>query len=580
MSSDIVFDIEADGLNPTQIFCVVAEKDGELFEFTNRDEFAAFVEENEGNDFYAHNGTSYDYPVLSRLWDIVIPERHRWDTLVLSRLASPSRDGGHALKSWGVRLGFPKGEHYEFDRFSPELLEYCRQDVRVTRRVLDEVNRELEGFDRRAVQLEHDVARIIFQQEVNGWKLDERRCFELVAELVEKKHELEEAVHHRFRPRCKAVRTVIPKKTKAGAWALPQIKCLGENAVRVVGGSFTLVDWPTFNLGSRKQIGEYLQMFGWKPTQFTETGQPVVSEKALARVKGIPEASLIADYLTVEKRIGMAQSWLDLVGSDGRVHGRVNSNGAVTGRMTHYSPNMAQVTSGSKIYGKEMRQCWICEEGYSIVGMDADGLELRMLAHYMDDPDYVKTVSEGSKDDGTDVHTSNMRAAGLSTRDQAKTFIYAFLYGAGDEKIGSIIGGSRREGKEIKAKFLRRTPALARLKDRVERASARGWLKGLDGRRIQVRSTHAALNTLLQGAGAVVMKQALVRLDTMAGAHKLDYRMVGNIHDEIQTEVLASQAEKFGQLACYAVARAGKDLGLRCPTAGTFQVGKTWAETH
>jgi DNA polymerase-1 len=221
-----------------------------------------------------------------------------------------------------------------------------------------------------------------------------------------------------------------------------------------------------------------------------------------------------------------------------------------------------------------MRAAWIAEDGYKIVGVDAEGLELRLLAHYMNDPAYIKEVVDG------DVHTANQHAAGLSTRDEAKTFIYAFLYGAGDAKIGTIVGGDRAAGKALKSKFLRGLPALASLKERVERASRKGFLVGLDGRKIGVRSAHSALNALLQGGGAVVMKQALVNLDRMAKAQSLNYKFVGNIHDEIQSEVIEAEAERYGKLAAYAVAKAGKDLKLRCPMAAQYKIGNNWQETH
>jgi DNA polymerase I-like protein with 3'-5' exonuclease and polymerase domains len=404
--------------------------------------------------------------------------------------------------------------------------------------------------------------------------LDQEKCWDLLGELKEKKFELEDEVHERFVPRCKAVKEVHPKIKRDGTTSMVGLKYLGDDCLALVGGPHTRVDFPEFNLGSRKQIGEYLQWFGWKPTVFTEGGQPKVDEKTLAGVDDIPEAQLIADYLTVEKRIAMVQSWLDAVGDDGRVHGRVNSNGAVTGRMTHFSPNMAQVTAGTKVYGKQMRQCWTSRPGYKIVGCDASGLELRMLAHYMNDDAYTKEVLEG------DIHTANQHAAGLATRDLAKTFIYAFLYGAGDAKIGSIVGGNATAGRRLKQQFLDNTPALKRLRDRVEAAAQRGWLKGLDGRRIQVRSPHAALNTLLQGAGAVVMKQALVFLHDYATTAALDFMFVGNIHDEIQTEVHEDDAESFGRLAVRAIEKAGEHFNLRCPVTGEYKVGDTWEETH
>ena len=567
MKTEVVLDIETNGLTPDTIWCLVDSEgntctDGYTFK--------------EGNIYYAHNGIGFDYPVLHRLWDgrCGSYSKRLKDTLVLSRLASPSRDGGHSLDAWGSRLGFPKGDHSDWSTYSPAMLTYCKRDVSVTERVLSTLKRELEGFSEKSIELEHQVAWIITKQERNGWKLDQEKVFLLLAELKEKKDELEEEVHKTFKPKYQFVKEIVPKTNKDGTTSKVGLKYLGDECLLLVGGAHSRVELVEFNLGSRKQIGERLQALGWKPTKFTPTGQPEVSETILMSLSGFPEAELIADYMTVQKRIAMAQSWLDFVQEDGRVHGRVNSNGAVTGRMTHMEPNMAQVTAGSKIYGTEMRQCWIAEDGYVIVGCDASGLELRMLAHYMNDDEYTQELLDG------DIHTVNQQNAGLPTRDSAKTFIYAFLYGAGDAKIGSIVGGSKQEGKRLKAKFLRNTPALEALRDRVQAAARRGWLKGLDGRRISVRSSHAALNTLLQGAGAVVMKQALVNLDRMARAHNLDFKFVGNIHDEMQTEVRKEHAEKFGKLAVYAIEKAGQDLGLRCPVTGEYKIGSSWAETH
>jgi DNA polymerase-1 len=300
-----------------------------------------------------------------------------------------------------------------------------------------------------------------------------------------------------------------------------------------------------------------------------------VSEDILKNVKGIPEAALIASYLLVGKRIAQVSSWLEAVDADtGRVHGYVNTNGAVTGRMTHSKPNLAQVPSAGSLYGPECRSCWIVDEGYKLVGIDASGLELRMLAHYMNDADYTNTILTG------DIHIANQKAAGLDTRNQAKTFIYAYIYGAGDERIGSIAGGGRVVGKRLKDSFLKATPALAKLKENVAQAASRGYIQGLDGRKVFIRSEHAALNSCLQSAGAIIMKQALVILDKFATLWKLDYRLVGNIHDEFQVEVKADQADRFGRLAADCITAAGLHFNLRCPLAGDFKVGSNWAETH
>ncbi|MDP6583374.1 MAG: DNA polymerase, partial [Anaerolineales bacterium] len=332
--------------------------------------------------------------------------------------------------------------------------------------------------------------------------------------------------------------------------------------------------YPEFNLGSRQQIAKYLQHFGWKPKAFTDKGNVIVDEKVLKTVN-IPEAKLILDYLTLTKRIAMVKSWVEAIDDKtGRVHGKVNSCGAVTGRMTHSKPNCAQVPAsrydkdGNVLwgfdggYGADCRDLWTVPDGYSLVGIDASGLELRMLAHYMDDYHYTQELLNG------DIHTANQKSAGLKTRDQAKTFIYAFLYGAGDVKIGQVAGGGAKRGRILKKNFLDNTPALRELRRNVQHKCKQGWVRGLDGRKLHIRSEHSALNTLLQSAGAVIMKKALVLLDEYAKKYKIDYKFVLNVHDEFQCEVREDQADFFGGLAVGSIVQAGKSFNLNCPLDG------------
>jgi DNA polymerase-1 len=293
-----------------------------------------------------------------------------------------------------------------------------------------------------------------------------------------------------------------------------------------------------------------------------------------------PEAKLLSEYLMLQKRVAQIGSWLEVVDDGGRVHGSVITNGAVTGRMTHSSPNMAQVPNSGSPYGKECRDLWVVDSNNFLVGIDASGLELRMLAHYMKDEAYVKTVCEGSSKDGTDVHTINQKAAGLPTRDAAKTFIYAFLYGAGAAKIGSIVGADASAGTKLINKFLSATPALQILRDTVATHANKGCVPGLDGRKIWVRSEHSALNTLLQGAGAIVMKKALVLLDEKLRKKKVWYGFCANVHDEWQIETKPETAELVGQLGVQSIQEAGEWFKLRCPLSGEYHIGKTWKDTH
>jgi DNA polymerase I-like protein with 3'-5' exonuclease and polymerase domains len=232
------------------------------------------------------------------------------------------------------------------------------------------------------------------------------------------------------------------------------------------------------------------------------------------------------------------------------------------------------VPSVGSEYGVECRSLFTVEKGYKLVGCDAASLELRMLAHYMKDEQYAREIVEG------DIHTKNQTAAGLETRAQAKTFIYALLYGAGPAKIGKIVGGSAAHGQKLIDTFLRNTPSLKRLRDKVEKLSVQGSLPGLDGRRLFIRSSHAALNTLLQGAGAIVMKKALVLLDEQLRRYKLDAKFVVNVHDEFQLEVKEEHAQRVGELAVDSIKKSGVVLGLRCPLDGEYKIGDNWCQTH
>ena len=520
-----------------------------------------------------HNGISFDAPVLNRLWKTKIRLNQVYDTLIVSRLLDPSRETGHSLEAWGNTLGFRKidytavwqwmmdrKEEYKgecFDKPIDSLLEhYCVRDVEVTCKLYHHLVSEFnqKEFSLESLELEQSVAAIIAQQERNGFKLDQIYATCLLADIKSKVAGIYERMQQRWPPV-----TVERISDKTG-------KRLKDSVV-------------TFNPGSRQQIGEKLKELGWKPKDFTPTGHPIVDEAVLEKLN-IPEAKIIAEYLMLNKRVSQIESWMEAVGKDGRVHGKVITNGAVTGRMTHSSPNMAQIPNSGSIYGPECRECWSVEEGNVLVGCDASGLELRMLAHYMKDNDYVKTVVEGSSKDGTDVHTKNQKAAGLQTRDQAKTFIYAFLYGAGSAKIGSIVGGKAKDGERLIAAFLKGTPSLQRLRDTVSKYAGKGFVPGLDGRKIWVRSEHAALNSLLQGAGAIVMKKALVIFHNKIKANQWDVKLVANVHDEFQFECSKDIAEEAGKAAKMSIVEAGEYFKLRCPLDGEYKIGRSWRHTH
>lgn len=549
--SVLLIDIETN-LAHNRITLVVTKdvENGEVITWTHPEGFADYIA---GYDtMVAHNGVAFDFPVLNRVWNTRISLAKVLDTLVLSRLANPSMLGGHSLKNWGIVLGVEKIDFQgDFDaEMTPELIEYCKQDVEVLHSVYNTVCKELVRleFSQYSVELEHSVAAIVSKQERTGFLFDMKEAMLLNTELYDKLKDMLTTLQVKYPP---VVHKRISEKTG---------KPLKDKVVE-------------FNPASRQMIADVLMAAGVKLTKMTEKGSYIIDEETLSGIDH-PDAKLFAEYMMLQKRQSQLDSWFKAVKDDNRVHGKVITNGAVTGRMTHHSPNMAQVPSCSSPYGAECRALWTVPAGYKLVGADASGLELRMLAHYMGDPDYTNEVVNG------DIHTKNQLAAGLETRPQAKTFIYAFLYGAGDSKIGSVVNGGSAVGKRLKEQFLASTPALKKLIEKVQRLSRKGYLPGLDGRKVMVRSEHAALNTLLQSAGAIVMKQALVILDKKIKSAKIDAQFVANVHDEWQIEVAEKDADTVGKMATESITEAGLFFEMRCPLAGEYKVGSNWKETH
>lgn len=504
----------------------------------------------EGREVVAHNGIGFDFPRLAKYWDIVIPIHQQIDTLIMSRLHNPNIDGGHSLKVWGERLSLTDDDgkmEFAVERFDEgycaEMGLYCLKDAEVNARLYETLAHRMDrdGFSPRSIRMEHEIADITRVQEESGFLLDMEHATNIYVEHIARMNAIEDTLQQRFPP-------IITERYSE------------KTGKRLKDGV------EVFNVGSRQQVAKRLEGLGAKWKKKTETGKWVVNETTLAEID-LPEAKLVEEYLTLQKRSGMVDSWIAAVKDDGRVHGRVQTLGAVTGRMTHSSPNMAQIPA-APLY----RQCWTVPPGFNLVGCDASQLELRLLAHYMQDAAYVDQILHG------DIHSYNQDAAGLLTRDQAKTFIYALIYGAGDKKIGEIVGGNASDGKDLKRRFMAKLPAYSRLVAKVEGIAEGGVLPGLDGRRIRVRHQHAALNTLLQGGGAVVMKAATV--DLMNRITHLPAHLVAQVHDEVQLQVMADYAEEVGETAVDCLRETENTLALRCPMDGEWKIGKTWAETH
>ena len=610
----IFFDIETNGFldKTTVIHCLVLRELGVTYRYrgnTIETGLIHLMAANKMSDtkIVAHNAIKFDIPAIKKLYPwFHIEEDRVLDTLVMSRLILPDLSDvdkkliakkklepklmkSHSLEAWGQRLGEYKGDYaeqwkkdwceiwgedsyeegMEWAAWSQEMEDYCAQDVVVLEKLYNYLIKHEPS--QQSLDLEHQVAWIIAEQERTGFKFNEAKAHELWYELLQRKLKLEDELRVTFNPWYEKVAEVTPKV---------QNKKLGTTA----GVPYTKVDLKLFNPQSRDHIANRLiKIRGWKPTEFTDSGKPKVDETTIAKVEA-PEAVLLTEYLLVSKRLGQLaegdQAWLKQVKADGRIHGSVITNGAVTGRATHNSPNIGQVPSCSAPYGHQCRDLFCVPEGKLLVGADLSGLELRCLAHYMGQFDggaYGKVLLEG------DIHTANQQAAGLETRNQAKTFIYAFLYGAGAEKIGSIVGGTAKEGQLLKERFLAKTPALKKLVDGVKKfADKNKYLPGLDKRKLFVRSSHAALNTLLQSAGALIAKQALVEFrDLLLVNHYEDRaKLVAWVHDEVQVECDEAIADHVGKLAVEAFQLAGLHFNFRCPITGEYKIGKTWAETQ
>ena len=569
----LIFDLETDGLldDVTKVHCIVTQ-DTETGDVCTYDptqiDLALEVLEN-ADRIGGHNVMAYDIPVLRKLYDFKYNGK-MFDTLVASRLIWPNMKekdmlkrtvdnkliGSHSLKAWGQRLKFHKGDYGEqdeaWDAYTQQMLDYCVQDVALNVKLYELILSK--KYPEEPMRLEHEMNRLLIKQQEEGFPFDVPKAQKLYTFLSARKQVIETDLINKLEP------TIIVLKTKTKT--IP------------------------FNPASRQQIADRLQKLGWKPEEFTPSGEPKVDEKILAGID-LPEAALLTEFLMLNKRLGQLgngkQAWLKLEKA-GRIHGRVNHMGAVTSRCTHSDPNVAQVPSAGAAFGKECRELFHAPSGYSLLGADASGLELRCLAHYMnrfDGGKYGKEILEG------DIHTANQEAAGLATRPQAKTFIYGFLYGAGNEKIGQIIGKGAKEGGQIKKRFLAKTPALKKLTEalnnKLENQRGEKFINGLDGRLIPIRHPHAALNTLLQSAGAIICKKWYATVENMIrakGYTNEEVTIVAFVHDEVQILVKKGLEDEIGEITKAAIKETERAFNFKCPLDSEFQVGSSWAETH
>ena len=571
----LFFDVETDGLEPTVIHCICTiNGEGEQRRYSHeagnlRNGLDAL---SKAKVLVGHNIIAYDLQALFACHPEFETDAELRDTLICARLAWPHiRDidwkrqqlpreliGSHSLKAWGLRLGFPKydyGDDMEnpWVKWSQEMEDYCMRDVEVTYRLYQEF--EKQEVPEEAIELEHQTHDMMLAATDRGWYFDRKEADKLYCRLLASKDQLEAELQDLFPPKEIQLKT----KTK-------------------------LVP---FNPGSRTQIAERFQARGWEPKEFTSEGRPKISETILEELQTeYAEAGALKDFLLVQKRLGQLaegqNSWLGLVQDDDRIHGKFITCGAtISHRMAHHSPNISQCPNLGSTYGKEMRALWTVPTGYKLVGTDLAGAELRLLAHamaYWDNGRFARMCEDG------DPHQDNADKLGIS-RPQAKVVQFALIYGGGDQMLGEAVGGSRRDGAEVRYRFYKAHPAFQKLVETMqERAKTKKYLVALDGRKLYPRSQHSVLNLWIQNATVTVAKKAALlhceMLNSEGVTHQLDYHLLAHLHDEWQIEVVEKHADTVAELAPSAIRAAGQSYSLNVRLDGDTSIGRNWAETH
>lgn len=622
-----IFDLEGDNLlyDATIVWCGVFKNihTGEKKKFRPNkiQQMLSFMDT--CDVLIAHNGIGYDFPVLTLLYGYEFKGK-KVDTLLMSRLQDPHRYvpfncpnkkvGPHSVEAWGYRLGRGKPEHNDWSQFSEEMLHRCDEDVEIQEMIYNYLLEEGKGFSWRAAHMStFKLFEILQMQEQYGWLVD-RAYMDKSLRMLE--HWIDR-IDRILVPTLPLVLQVdeIKKKgeynyikkpfKKDGTYSKSCLAWLSNNGLHtdscIIGGRFTRISFRLVNLSSNLETKHYLLAEGWVPDKWNtnEAGErtsPKLShdDPFLGITSGV--GRLIARRVQCRHRHSQITGWLDKIREDGRLS-QVISGIADTRRLKHKV--LVNVPGGNAFFGNWMRKIFIAKEGYKIVGTDADSCQLRMLAARMGDEAYQNAIINGSKKDGTDIHTVNRIAAGLYTRAQAKTFIYAFLFGGGDYKIGTIVGGGKREGTRLKLEFLRKIPALKTLIDELTaewRKNAKrrrgkwglewydGWMVGLDGSKIKIMYEHTVLVYMLQSDEAIMMQNALLffhkEITRRGYTHGVEYGYVAQMHDEFSIEVREDLAEEFAEVSAKSIKTAAEYLNIACPHEGEAKIGDNWYDVH
>lgn len=598
-----VIDIETDDLNATviHVMCWRNVKTGETGECTSIKAIQDFFTRTHGSYYIGHNILKFDGPVLVRLANIRIGVSNCIDTLVLSTLYSPSLADGHSLDSWGERLGKAKIVFNDFSKLTPEMITYCHRDVEITCELFKKLIKVLAkiNFSERSIWIQHRFTVLLDRQQRNGFYFDGKRAITLYQELRQLEHTLGDQIHAYFPAKLECLATYKRAFKKDGGYSSQYLRHLDEyEEVRVSDdGSYQVFGRTPFNIASPPQRIEKLLELGWVPEEFTpktkkggggnpkpfDKGKLSPSLERFLEEQNVPEVEFIAKWMSINGRANMVNTWLNEWNEDDScIHGSLFV--ADTLRLRHQKPNTANIPAvrtdkeGNILYGEggyftyEVRDLWCARPNRILVGTDAAGLELRMLAHYLNRAEFIRQVLEG------DPHQYNADLAGVS-RPTAKTLLYAIQYGAQGPKVASIIKGTVKEGEELRQKFLDRL-GLTEVMDAAIEEQRNGRIDLIDGSKVICPSPHSALNYKLQGGGARVMALGAILLEGYIRDEGLDSLKVGDIHDEWQYDVALDDADRHAELSVQAIVEAGRMLKMNIPLDGTAKKGLTWAQTH
>jgi DNA polymerase-1 len=658
----VICDIETESLNPNKIHLIVCldTETEEIRRFydvhsSGKAEFLSYAAT--VKKWIGHHFLGFDAPVLNRLCNLSIGPEDVIDTLVLSRLFDSTRDK-HSIESYGEEFGIPKQgtSISDWSVLTPEMEARCVSDVQINLRLYRKYKKYLVSpVWQEAIQTEHFVAGLCANDlHSNGFCFDIHGAIKL-KEIIDKELSLlDGALRSAFPPKVQFVKEVHPKATKHGTLNRTDFRFLGPEpdlSDYDVDCPFSRIVYREFNPASPTQIVERLNDAGWRPTEKTRghreaekvlrqlnrkrkktpidrativeleeklqqyqiTGWSVSEENLSTLPDTAPRAAQsLVRRLLLGSRSSTLNSWIQVYNHvTGRIHGSFNGIGAWTQRMSHDRPNMGNIPAFNEKqpdktpYSDQMRRLWRADDSRYLVGVDAESIQLRIFAHYLNDEEFTKSLIEGDKNTGTDPHSVNQRALGsvCRSRDAAKTFIYAWLLGAGVQKVGQILDCTTEEAREAVERFILRYAGLKYLKEKVIPYDAeRGYFQGFDGRYVRIwgddvsSRSHFALAGYLQNGEAVIMKRAMQVWYPKLKSEGVPFWLVNFVHDEWQTETIrdVEVAKYVGQTQADAIRTVGERLNLLCPFAGSvfsdhgtdfgdglkYAIGDNWYQTH